>query len=178
MDSSIEDRMYHQIENSLSNKHEGDLDISSDLFINSSNGLVAAVEETGGFAKLSRAEYIRQAREACLRQMNTVQTDIKAYDNYITDKDTQHNDDIELKKHKELKLFEEGKDADGSARELTDFRFLIIRTVCAIVIFISIFLIDRFKLKLGIVSYEMIREYVTGKDTLRHLENLIITWLK
>ena len=90
----------------------------------------------------------------------------------------------EKKKVNRLRLFgentytEEMIEQGETPQELASFRALIIRTVCAIVIFLAVFIIDKFEIKIGEFTFEKVREYVTGKDTLKALENIIVTWLK
>ena len=63
-------------------------------------------------------------------------------------------------------------------KEQASYNFLIIRMVCAIVLFLAIFLIDKFDLKIGDFNTNMIQEYVTGKDNMKYLEERIVTWIK
>jgi hypothetical protein len=63
-------------------------------------------------------------------------------------------------------------------KEIASYRALIIRTVCAILIFLLIFAFDRFDLAIGQFTSESVREYVTSNDTLKKLEELVVTWLK
>jgi hypothetical protein len=50
--------------------------------------------------------------------------------------------------------------------------------VCALVIFLSIFLIDKFDFSIGEFSSTKIEEYVSGKDNMKQLEEFVITLLK
>lgn len=133
---------------------------------------------------LSRAEYIRQAREACLRQLSAVQIYSKPYDVNYMETDTPADEQLNQKKAKVMKLFhnnleeENTQKKENTVRDLLSYRSLILRSVCAIALFLSIFLVDKFNVVIGKFSYGMIQEYVTGNDALTHLENILVTWLK
>lgn len=133
---------------------------------------------------ISRAEYIRQAREACLRQMSSAQSYCRPYDsNYIEGEPTV-SDTQGVKKDRSRRLFRGDlqesyyRPEENSPQEIAAFRALIIRTVCAIVIFLFLFVVDKFDITIGKVTPGTIQEYVTGKDTLGNLEDLVVTWLK
>lgn len=128
--------------------------------------------------RLSRAEYIRLAREACLRQLNAIDTSGKIFENTGSQDDI-HNPWLgRKKKDKVTKLFSEGREEEETQYDLASYRSLIIRTVCAIVVFLSIFIIDKIKLSWGNFSYETIKNYITGNNQLKVLEDLIVSWLK
>lgn len=204
MDIKNEDKIVRQIEKSLSNNLNENLFLTGNVFGNtnmSEKSYNPSLVVEDGTAKLdnpeyplvsnerlydpqvsiSRAEYIRQAREACLRQLSNTQVYSRAYDvNYME----AEADDTQLsnKKEKAWKLFSETTQTEASDEaspgEIAAFRSLIIRTICALVIFLFVFTIDKLELNIGKLSHTMIREYVTGKDTLEILENILVTWLK
>ncbi len=203
MDKMIEDKMVKQIEKNLSNNLNESLFMTGRLYdkeqLANSLPLVGTKEDLTQLSNseeqpivsfdysnpvsISRAEYIRQARESCLRQLSTVQSTARAYDSYYLDTMPQTTEPVETGKSKSLNLFHNDaqNQADNdteSQQEVMAFRLLVIRMVCAIIIFLSVFLIDRFDLKLGQVSADTIQEYVTGKDTFEELENKFITWLR
>ena len=208
MDKKVEDKMVKQIEKNLSNNLNESLFLTGRLYDNEQLAdrllLVGTKEDLPQVSmsqdqpivsfdysnpeSISRAEYIRQARESCLRQLSTVQSTARTYDSYYLD--TQYHDTIpqmmepiEAGKAKSLSLFHNDtqKQADDDAetqQEVMAFRLLVLRMVCAIVIFLSVFLMDRFDIKLGKVSVDTIQEYVTGKDAFEELENKFVTWLR
>lgn len=205
MDTSYEDKMYRQIERSLSNNindklyvpiemmnkstYKGSsreisnqaLDEYSEVTSKPINELKGNVNNALGEYKdegprLSRAEYIHQAREACLRQMNSNETAGRIYDNYGQMDDDLYFSRGRKNKDKVEKLY--NGDKEDVPEELASFRFLIIRTVCAAVIFISIFIIDKVKVSWGGFTYEALRQYVTGNNQLKALEEIIVSWLK
>lgn len=133
-------------------------------------------EDKEGLPRLSRAEYIRQAREACLRQMNQVEAAVNIYDSNGRVDDSIYSSHGRKNKDRIEKLFNENE--MELPEELASFRFLIIRTICAAVIFLSIFIVDKVKVSWGAFSYETIRQYVTGNNQLRALEEIIVSWLK
>lgn len=204
MDTKNEDTIVRQIEKNLSNNIKENLFLAGSLYESSFPERRASSNHTqeasGGAASeadyplvshdymsntqaISRAEYIRQAREACLRNLSNQQIYSHAYDvNYMNQEtfDTEQ----EGKKPGVLRLFhdnarnKEEAEEGNNPQELAAFRFLIIRTVCAVLIFLAIFLIDKLELKIGGITHHMIKEYVTGKDTLQVLEDIILTWIK
>ena len=135
-------------------------------------------------ATMSRAEYIRQAREACLRQLSDQQIYTRPYDINYMEPVPDNSEQINHKKAKAWSLFHDETFSSAqhreeeSPQEIAAFHSLIIRTVFAIVLFLSIFVIDKFEFKIGKVTTQVIEEYVTGKDSLQNLEDIIVTWLK
>jgi hypothetical protein len=83
-----------------------------------------------------------------------------------------------------MRLFHDGFQESASAKEentpqeIAAFRALIIRTVCAIVLFLFIFVVDKFEISIGKITPGKIQEYVTGNDSLQELEDIIVTWIK
>ncbi|MBP1754904.1 MAG: putative rane protein [Firmicutes bacterium] len=204
MDKKVEDKMVQQIEKNLHNHidenmyltgHSADKDKLPKK--NSSVGswkAVPEVKETGPDNPLvsldyynpvlpvSRSEYIRQARESCLRQLSTMQSSASAYDSYYLDNAIQNAKQETNKKARPYNsLFHDGNEAataEDNRKEIAAFRFLVVRMVCAIVLFLSIFLIDKFDIKVGSFNSDKVQEYVTGKDNLKQLEEFVITLLK
>jgi len=211
MDASYEEKMYRQIEKSLSgninDKFNTAIDLSeksagykNNAAVSSSykedftyrdqrsienwneNELSANQVENSRYQQdrppISRAEYIRLAREACLKQLNALEYSPDRDYSYIGNEETHNSLFGRKKKDKVARLFQEGKEVSDSSEELAAYKSLIIRTVCAAVIFLSIFLIDKIKLEWGKFSYETIRQYVTGNNHLKTLEEIIVSWLK
>jgi hypothetical protein len=214
MDINYEDKIYRQIEKSLSNNINDKLFVPIEMIDDSTykgrkNKQVVdsvsyeenTVQEEPVFLErnkvyndradsnmaleehkevsqgLPRAEYIRQAREACLRQMNTLDTSGRISDNYILEEEST-NSHGRKKREKSARLFYEGSEEENHPEDVASFKSLTIRTVCAVVIFLSVFVIDKVKLNWGVFSYETIRQYVTGNNQLKVLEEILITWLK
>ncbi len=200
MDANVEDKMLHQIEKNLSNHINENLFVSGRIYedkrtVNrnntaSDNSLMVTEgkselpepvredwEYSNSFPQLSRAEYIRQAREACLRQMNTVQGINKGMD-LLEENDVLHPALSPRKRTRTENPMQETAEEENTMLEAAAFRSLIIRTVCAIVIFVSVFAIDKFQFKWGNFSYQKVQEFVTGKDNLVELEDLIVSLLK
>lgn len=132
-------------------------------------------EDQPAFPPLSRAELIRQAREACLRQMNAGPAILKG--SAMEENELLHPALAPKKKQKEESVYRSAAEED-SALEVAAYRSLIIRSICAVMIFLSIFLIDKFKMKFGDFSFQTVEELFRGKDTLAALEDLIVSWLK
>jgi hypothetical protein len=128
--------------------------------------------------RMSRAEYILQAREACLRQMNAYDTSGRTNDLYTGDQEAAYSSYGRRKRSKVERLFYESDDEEVLPEEMASFRSLIIRTVCAAVVFLAIFIIDKVKVDWGVFSYEAIRHYVTGNNQLKALEEMIVSLLK
>ena len=139
------------------------------------NNAIAQYNEEG--PRLSRAEYIIQAREACLRQMNTMDSPVRTYDNYKGALDSIYSSYGRKKRGKVEGLFNDIEE-EALPEEIASFKSLIIRTVCATMVFASIFLIDKIKVDWGVFSYETIRQYVTGNNQLKVLEEILVSWLK
>lgn len=214
MDTNIDDRTYHQIEKNLSDHLEENLFTTGRIFEQDSKSVMGnSLFQTADYDKeesensdqnewnvsinmqsqssLPRAEYIRQAREACLRQMSA-QSTFRNYEPYVMDtEDTGFEATGEKRsKSKPLKLFHDSnQEAElektagkakpvNTQKEIEDFRSLIIRIIFAFVLFLSIFIIDKFNLQIGKVTPKTVEEYVTGNDSLQGIEDVIVSWLK
>lgn len=202
MDTGYENKLYQQIEQNLSNndklfvpieiidentyhskknRQENTIQDKSYLLDNTYNNEINQIDTIGELKedrpRISRAEYIRLAREACLKQMDATGSSSGASDIYFRD-DYQTDALSSKKREKANNLFFDGSDEEALPEEVASYKSLIIRTVCALVIFAGVFIIDKMKLDWGAFSYETIQEYVTGNDKLKTLEDIIVTWLK
>ncbi|MDF2905831.1 MAG: putative rane protein [Herbinix sp.] len=203
MDKKVEDKMVQQIEKNLHNNIDENLFLTGRIYdkdkqqkkgqnqgtqkalpdgsnATSDNPLVS-LEYYNPAIPVSRAEYIRQARESCLRQLSTMQSTARAYDSYYLDSALQNAEVDQNKKNRPFHLTHEGDQVDNdeeSLREIAAFRFLIIRMVCAIVLFLSIFLMDKLDFSIGEFTSSKIEGYVSGNDTMKQLEEFVITLLK
>lgn len=196
--NNINDKLYVPIEmidmstyKENKNKHTDPVPYKEDikgedpLVINNSNSSKDMLENqinVDGYsqegARLSRAEYIRQAREACLRQLSAMDTSARAI-NYNIGEEELNNPLIGKKKRdKVTKLFQEGSLEEDIPDEVASYRSLILRTVFAAVIFLSIFIIDKVKVNWGGFSHEAIKDYITANNQLKVLEEIIVSWLK
>lgn len=207
MDIKNEDTMVKQIEKNLSDNinenlyaKNGTTDSNQPLFqkhyrteqlvdtyqeeeANPYYPLISTDYISGNSTRVSRAEYIRQAREACLRQLSSIQIYSRPYDvNYIEPEPVP--EDIEPKKTKGMKLFHNTEVSEkilpehNSKQDSISIRFLIIRSICAILLFLCVFAFDKMEWQIGSFTHHTIQEYVTGNDALRGLENFILAWLK
>jgi hypothetical protein len=200
-----EDKIVHQIEKSLSNNINEDLFMTGRLYedqkfpsVKSNTGLIPEDRRKSSSSKeeyplvsnehrmdsqvtLSRAEYIRQAREACLRQLSSSQVYSRAYDVNYMENDTPVLEVEDKNNAKEWGLFQKTKATDypeETEQDIASFRSLMVRTVCAILLFVTIFVIDKFEIKVGNITHTMIQEHVTGNDTLQEVENWLVGWLE
>lgn len=203
MDKKVEDKMVQQIEKNLHNNINENLFLTGQIYDKEKlqkNGLskgtgkapsgpsdavaespLVSLDYYNPSIPVSRAEYIRQARESCLRQLSMMQSTARAYDSYYLDSALQNAELEQGRKGRPLRVFNEGNygtEEEENLREMAAFRFLVIRTVCALVLFLSIFLIDKLDFSIGSFTPAKIQEYVTGNDSLKELENFVITLLK
>lgn len=155
-----DDRMISQIETSLADSMSDDIYKSRDIFQSRDSDTsddmcisndVYREPDIAGPVPMSRAEYIRQAREACHRQLNLTSKEVKYHE--------EPNENI-------------------PSYELASYNGLMLRSVCAIVIFLIIFAIDKLDIKVGSFSSGYIKDFVTTNKTLEYLENLVVGWLK
>lgn len=201
MDKKVEDKMVQQIEKNLHNNMEENLFLTGrvndkqqkkaqsmgtqkalpDGKDTTAENPLVSLDYYNPVIPVSRAEYIRQARESCLRQLSTMQSTARAYDSYYLDSALQSAETEQEKKSKPYRLFQAETDAgkqEDDMKEVAAFRFLIIRMVCALVLFLSIFLMDKLNFHVGEFSSTTVEEYVTGKDSMKQLEEYVITLLK
>lgn len=198
MDTNIEDKLVHQIEKNLSNsmnenlftggrvyeENGGKEQSKSSIDTSRSKGrvhnnmtTVEHYETPPPVPTLTREQYIRQAREACLRQLDSIPSGLGNVDYSNEGKDPGLDLLGEVKKNKVNKMFPQTS-VKNSEQEAADFRSLLIRTVCCLVIFLFVFIIDKLKVQWGEFSYLVVRDYITNNDKLSVLEELIISWLK
>lgn len=170
MDVRTEESIYRQIEKNL-DKNMDDVIIhkTQDRFFKPREDN----EATKNFIPVSREEYIRQAREACLRQLNSLHVQDIGTSIQVMEEDT-----VPEGRKPKLFSFHPDTEENRSLKEVKAFRLLIIRTVIAAVIFLGIFLFDILKVEWNNFSYRTIRQYITQKDVLSDLETKIVTWLK
>lgn len=191
MDTNMEEKMVRQIETKLSNHMPEDL-FSTDRSIESkqiigglsvSSNKVTKTEEVLDLGHndsdtpsipMTRAEYIRQAREACLRQMNSHPQDSKVVNYVVEDAQIQHSSIGELGS---IQGYYPSSPSEVGKEELA-YRSLLIRSICCLVIFLFIFLFDKFDVNIGKFSGDTIREYIVNRDRLVDLENIIVSWFK
>lgn len=166
MVGDMEEKIYKEVEKGVSNNINENLFDTGRVYLNINNDFSLDKESTkeieegeDDFPKISRAEYIRQARESCLKQMDSLQVDVKYMDTSLPQMDYEIEDNCV-------------RDED-----VKSFKFLLIRTVCALVVFLSIFLIDKLEVKIGGFSYNQVEEYVTGNDHLKRLEEVVLSWI-
>lgn len=198
MDTNYDDKIIHQIETNLSNNMNDNLFSTGLEKVNVEDVVDTDMQYVdspmsytqSSIPPLSRAEYIRQAREACLRQLHSVPRQPKVYEDYSFDAEPQTQEKLNKKKGKGLGLFSDGSTnrmqawadsklhEEASPQEIASYRALIIRTVCAVLIFLCIFAIDKLDIEIGKFSTTIIRDYVTGNDTLKKLEEYVVTWFK
>lgn len=183
MDKKNEDKMVQQIEKNLSNH------INETLNTPAKEQPIISFDYSNPIS-ISRAEYIRQAREACLRQLSEVQSTARAYDSYYLEPLSVNTVEPETGQVRHKGLFGDGFSYAGNKavdiemdeelvrKEQAAFRFLIIRMVCAIVLFLAIFVVDKFDIEIGAFTPNKIEEYVTGKNNLKELEDIVVIWLK
>ncbi len=173
MDSKTEENFYRQIEKSLANNmNEGLIQKTQERFFKPREDYEPQ-EATKSFIPVSREEYIRQAREACLRQLNSLHAQEIRSNVQAVEADV-------IPEGRKSKLFSFHPDTEGTAslKEAKAFRLLIIRTVIAAVIFLCIFLFDKLKVEWNSFNYTTVRQYITQKDVLSDLETKIVSWLK
>jgi hypothetical protein len=202
MDTKYEDNMVRQIESNLNNSNENlfqngraenQLIPRSDSKLvhldnrkDNTNELVeyplVSNDPIGNSGMITRAEYIRQAREACLRQLSNVQIYTRPYDvNYMEPDEA--DEPFSVKKNKAMNMFhneteDQTTGLKNTQQQLASYRSLVIRCVCAIVLFLSVFAFDKFNVKIGQVTNKVVQEYVTGNDALKDLEQIIVSWIK
>jgi len=201
MDTKYEDTILSQIEKNLSNNINEDLFMTGRIYDSSnsltkrkylqeqeeSKNLLTADQEyplvstshiSDMSPPMSRAEFIRQAREACLRQLNDSQFYSRPYEANYVSMDVTGNTAVEGKKGLHHKLFDSQKANEDSPEEIAAFRSLLIRFVGAIILFLIIFIIDKFDIKIGSMTGSALKEYITGNDALKALEDMVVAWLK
>lgn len=202
MDTKIDDRIYDQIEKKLSDSISENLFATGNL-LEESKELIAnevsitepviydeiesvnvdnTYEYSNSSIPLSREEYIRQAREACLRQLNNISNRSKYntgnYDNPALN-DLSYNKKNTINKDSlGNTIIKYNDNPYETEQDIASYRSLVIRILCALVIFLSVFLIDKFNITIGQLNPIVVQEYVTGKDYMETLETFVVSLFK
>jgi hypothetical protein len=124
------------------------------------------------FTVPSRAEYIRLARESCSKNLSSTNGNGK---NQGSNK-MKGNEKLDKIK---IKIWNQGYAGNITENQtlftLTPSKLLLIRTVCAFLLFLSVFLIDRFDVKMKIVNSDFIQESILSNQTVEDAENFFVS---
>jgi len=156
---------------------------------------------------LTREEYIRLARESCKRNYagssielyedtvaemdtsNVIESNLSMDDvNHISDiknnsklqitelQSKKHKEESQSKKHKGFSLRQVKSKTEEE--DLNSFRFLTIRCICALMLLLSIIVIDKFQVSFFHINSNAINETITSNKGIEMLEDFFVSLTK
>jgi hypothetical protein len=123
------------------------------------------------FSMPSRAEYIKLARESCTRNLNAPGLNSKNNSKMKDDnKDIRYNF-LKKKDTSDYYNFSQGEfDIPNST-----MRIFIIRAICAFMLFLTVFIIDKLKIEFKGISSNSIKELVSSNQGMEEAENFFVS---
>ena len=117
----------------------------------------------------SRAEVIKIARDSCSRNLSSVNKNNK---NQIVNKNKDQSmmDRFDFEK-------QTGAKTPFSLNTMT-VKFLLIRVICAFVLFLAVLLIDKFDVKINAVNSEFVQELVSTNKGIEDAENFVVSFFE
>ncbi len=123
------------------------------------------------FSVPSRAEYIKLARESCTRNLNAPSGNSK---NNGKMKDENNNIKFNLFKKRDTTdyyNFTQGEfDIPNSS-----MRLFLIRTICAFMLFLTVFIIDKLNIEFKGISSNFIQQLVSSNQGIEDAENFLVS---
>lgn len=184
MDAEINDNLIHLIEDKLSGEIENNILFGNVKEAKVNEKLIRAEDEIKRISppsiRIDRAEYIRSAREECLRILNEPISNEHQYTNFKSTIPADETNEVliyDVNSGKDELTRTDGLISEEKKGEEKAFRSLMIRTIIAIAIFGAIFLADKLSIKQGKFEYEVIESYIVGNDKFEQLEKFIVTML-
>ncbi len=119
---------------------------------------------------LSRDEYIRLARESCTRNLSYTNGATKNYGTYKNLK----SENPKLWNRADVKnRFSMGR--TGLNIPAINLKSFLIRIICALMLFLTIFIIDKFGVKLKAFNSKYIQEMVSSNKSIEDAENFFVS---
>lgn len=118
------------------------------------------------YPNLSRAELIKLARDSCSKNLGPVNRNSKEYG---------------LAKQKEQHYYDgRAYDLSGKLSEIppVSIKFFLIRVICALMIFLTVLLIDKLDINFGSVNSDYIRKCVSSNQEIEDAERIVVSFFE
>lgn len=122
------------------------------------------------FTVPSRAEYIRLARESCSKNLSSTHGNSKNQGLYKM-KENEKIDKVKLWNHDKVGSITENQ----TLFTLSSGKIILIRTICALLLFLSVFLIDHFDINMKKLNSKFIQESIMSNQTVEDAENFFVS---
>ncbi|WP_313128729.1 hypothetical protein [Anaerocolumna sp.] len=123
------------------------------------------------FSMPSRAEYIKLARESCTRNLNAPSLNSK---NNNKMKDENKDLRFNFLKKKDTSDYYDFSQGEFDIPNST-MRIFIIRAICAFMLFLTVFVIDKLKIEFKGISSNTIKESVSSNQGMEDAENFFVS---
>ena len=122
---------------------------------------------------LSRDEYIRMARESCNRNLSYGGSNVKNHGinknkGYGNTEKIRTWDDTDSRKRYNLGEY-------GLNMTTINLKSFLIRTICALVLFLAVFLIDKFDIKVTTFNTKYIEDMVSSNQSIEQAEDYFVS---
>lgn len=113
---------------------------------------------------LSRDEYIRMARESCVKNLHP-------------DGGTNKNE-LHKKNARNYDFYKNSELFSGMNIKSTGMRSLLIRTICVLVLFLSILMVDKLKISVNTFNSDFIKNAIVSNEGVEKAEDFFVSVLK
>ncbi|WMJ88137.1 hypothetical protein [Anaerocolumna sp. MB42-C2] len=122
---------------------------------------------------LSRDEYIRMARESCNRNAGYNSSNSK---NHGTNKNKGYLNSEKFRTWDQAApVSRHNLSEDGLNMTAVNIKSLLIRTICALILFLTVFIFDKFDLKVNTFNTKYIQDMVTSNQSINQAEDYFVS---
>lgn len=119
----------------------------------------------------SRAEYIRLARESCTRNLGSNHSG-KNNNQY---KEMQKEQRRALSTYAKTETYETTLPDVDSILPVFHFKPVLIRVICCALIFLSVFIIDKFDITIKNFNSNTVKEYISSNEGIEEAQNFFVS---
>lgn len=119
----------------------------------------------------SRAEYIRLARESCTKNLGLNH----AGKNHNSYKDLQREQKKALSTYAKTETFRTSLPGEEIILPVFPMKIILIRLICCALIFLTVFIIDKFDITIKNFSSETIKEYISSNQGVEEAQDFFVS---
>jgi hypothetical protein len=119
----------------------------------------------------SRAEYIRLARESCTRNLGANHSG-KNNNQY---KELQKEQKRALSTYVKTETYQTTVPGEDTILPVIHFKPILIRVICCALIFLSVFIIDKFDITIKNFTSATVEEYITSNAGIEEAQNFLVS---
>lgn len=119
----------------------------------------------------SRAEYIRLARESCTRNLGSNHSG--KYSNQY--KELQREQKKALSAYTKTEINHQSLPGDDYALPVFHYKTLLIKIICCALIFLSVYIIDKFDISYKNFSSTTVKEYISSNEGIEEAQNFFVS---